>query len=531
MDTFNYLNFNQSTLALVAIGTSLFCLYYDFTFNRIKRKTKLSGPTPWPVFGNLFSYLVRPRKDVEREWASKYGKLYIVFIGSEPRLIVAHHEVAQIVSVTNYKNFINHRANFPEMIVPQKINWLFYLQGSRWKEVRQYVQPSFSVTVVKNISPQMARCADELILRLKSGTWKEANNSIFGIRLAFAQYAYDVVTRCFYSFRLPNNEIKLDDNSEQKKSNTLQGVVNNILNLQAIGFFTQYIFLIAPYWFHKLVGVTQTHNDLFSYVSNGVKTVYNNRKGHVGDYLQKLHDANVELTNKNIEDIKNNQTTKQNEQQIVSLRNEEMMTLLVFTQMIGMETVGNLMSHTAYSLAHHQSIQDKLYSELISVFKDKNSINNEDIYNQVMDCKYLNAVINETLRTMSPIVSVDRETEDDFTLEEHNLTIPRKLALYLDIHAIHHDPDVWPEPSVFDPQRFMPENKDSIPPGAFLPFGIGPRQCTGMKFALTETKIVIAKVILNYKLHAPKDSVWPPNYEPTINLRLYEPFGVLFEER
>jgi cytochrome P450 len=74
------------------------------------------------------------------------------------------------------------------------------------------------------------------------------------------------------------------------------------------------------------------------------------------------------------------------------------------------------------------------------------------------------------------------------------------LAIAVDVLSIHYDPELWGpvDPSTFYPQRFAPEHKRN--PLAFLAFGTGPRYCLGMKFALTELKMTLTKLLLNFEI-------------------------------
>lgn len=51
----------------------------------------------------------------------------------------------------------------------------------------------------------------------------------------------------------------------------------------------------------------------------------------------------------------------------------------------------------------------------------------------------------------------------------------------LSIWSFHHDPQYFPEPEKFDPERFNEENRGKIDPDTYLPFGVGPRNCIGLK--------------------------------------------------
>ncbi|XP_011705919.1 PREDICTED: cytochrome P450 9e2-like, partial [Wasmannia auropunctata] len=72
--------------------------------------------------------------------------------------------------------------------------------------------------------------------------------------------------------------------------------------------------------------------------------------------------------------------------------------------------------------------------------------------------------------------------------------------LLFPVHAIHRDPKYFPNPDKFDPERFSEENKDNILPYTYLPFGHGPRKCIGNRFALMETKILIAHLLQKFTL-------------------------------
>jgi len=66
------------------------------------------------------------------------------------------------------------------------------------------------------------------------------------------------------------------------------------------------------------------------------------------------------------------------------------------------------------------------------------------------------------------------------------------------MYAIHRDPALWPEPEAFLPERWVPATgrapADDAPPGAWLPFGDGTRQCIGMRFAKQEAHITLARL-------------------------------------
>ncbi|CAF1466073.1 unnamed protein product [Adineta steineri] len=95
------------------------------------------------------------------------------------------------------------------------------------------------------------------------------------------------------------------------------------------------------------------------------------------------------------------------------------------------------------------------------------------------------------LKTLS--CRLDRVASAPYELGGYQL--PKGTVINVPVYSLHHDPNVWPDPEKFIPERFLPEEKAKRHPMAFLPFGDGPRNCIGMRFALLEAKIAIAKAI------------------------------------
>ncbi len=78
--------------------------------------------------------------------------------------------------------------------------------------------------------------------------------------------------------------------------------------------------------------------------------------------------------------------------------------------------------------------------------------------------------------------------------------VPKGMMVQIPIYAIHHDPQYYPNPNEFNPQRFMPQNKDKLIPDTYLPFGIGPRNCVGLRFALLNVKTAVVNIVPKLKL-------------------------------
>lgn len=82
-----------------------------------------------------------------------------------------------------------------------------------------------------------------------------------------------------------------------------------------------------------------------------------------------------------------------------------------------------------------------------------------------------------------------------------DITIPKGATIYVACYDLNRDPEVFPEPEKFLPERFLSDKEVFMKnPYCFLPFSAGPRNCIGQKFALLEIKCMMTKILRNFKL-------------------------------
>ncbi|HEX6243922.1 MAG TPA: cytochrome P450 [Polyangiales bacterium] len=149
-----------------------------------------------------------------------------------------------------------------------------------------------------------------------------------------------------------------------------------------------------------------------------------------------------------------------------------------------------LAGHETTSLAVASCV-GRLLREPEALERLRGELANTEGPEQVQRLPYFSAVIDETLRLDPIVTDVGRVTRAPFTLDER-LSVERGQVLVVLIEALHHDPDLYPAPARFRPERFL-ERK--FAPHEYAPFGGGVRRCLGAAFSDYETKILLATLL------------------------------------
>ncbi|KAF8797082.1 Cytochrome P450 3A13 like protein [Argiope bruennichi] len=169
----------------------------------------------------------------------------------------------------------------------------------------------------------------------------------------------------------------------------------------------------------------------------------------------------------------------------------------------GYESVSTALSMATYMLALHPDVQEKVHADLVKIVEENNM--------ESRDAKYWK-IISETLRLFPPILRTERQAVSDYKLGDTGITLPKGTVITVPIYAMHRDPEFFPDPEKFDPDRFSPEERSKRDPYAYLPFGAGPRNCVAMRFALVEIKVCLAYVILHFKIKRCPETKVPMEY-------------------
>ncbi|XP_045538852.1 cytochrome P450 6k1-like isoform X1 [Papilio machaon] len=355
-----------------------------------------------------------------------------------------------------------------------------------WSSVRKRVSPSFTGAKLRAIHKHFVDKSRELVKRIKI---EMESNKCVNLRMMFTDFTTDVVGLTAFGVRgdatLTGQSPLRDVTRGFMKFNYLRG-----LSWACIFFFPELVDVFGFSFFPK--SATNFFTKLFKQVVKE-RGGYNVCIGQNKDFLDVLRSIKQDSD-------KNNQEMPEN---ILIAQAAAML-------QGGFDTTGSALTFCTYELAHSPHYQEIIYDELLQN-KDKILNGNPDaeVFHEM---KYLNAALKETLRKYMSMGWIDRVASTDYQIDE-NLTIKAGTPVYVNAGGMHYDPEYYPDPEKFDPDRFLPENEKNLTPFTYMPFGEGPRFCLGKRFGVQNATCALAYIILNYKIVAKPNSHLPREVE------------------
>uniref|UniRef100_A0AAR2IXV3 Cytochrome P450, family 4, subfamily F, polypeptide 3 n=1 Tax=Pygocentrus nattereri TaxID=42514 RepID=A0AAR2IXV3_PYGNA len=179
------------------------------------------------------------------------------------------------------------------------------------------------------------------------------------------------------------------------------------------------------------------------------------------------------------------------------LSNEEIKAQADTFMFAGHDTTASAISWLLYNLAMHQEYQERCRSEINAVLSNRDT---EDItWDDLSNLPFTTMCIKESLRLHPPAATVTRYYSQDMSVPGGRI-IPQGNICLISVYGTHHNPELWPNPEVYDPMRFDPENSKQRSSYAFIPFSAGPRNCIGQSFALAEIRVVVALTLRRFRI-------------------------------
>ncbi|GAB0089366.1 hypothetical protein DMENIID0001_038920 [Sergentomyia squamirostris] len=148
---------------------------------------------------------------------------------------------------------------------------------------------------------------------------------------------------------------------------------------------------------------------------------------------------------------------------------------------VGFETSASVTSFALYVLAKNPKVQGKIRAEIRDYISKYGAVQ----YETINEMEYLNMVVKAN-------------EEDSYSLESYQeFKLPKGMPVYIPVVATHRDPKYIPNREEFIPERF---NRDFVDQSVYLAFGLGPRNCVGIRFAYFQVKLAMITILQNYKI-------------------------------
>ncbi len=175
----------------------------------------------------------------------------------------------------------------------------------------------------------------------------------------------------------------------------------------------------------------------------------------------------------------------------------------------GMETTANAICSALHLISEHPEVQLQVQRELDRVLGGRPAR-----FEDVPRLEYLYRVLYETLRVRPPVWLLTRLTTRTVVLGGHRL--PKNTIILLSPYLLHHNPELFAQPEVFDPDRWLPQRVADVTQAAMQPFIMGNRKCIGDKFALTEAILLIATILGSWSMEPIPGAKGKPLPEATL---------------
>ncbi|CAL1538437.1 unnamed protein product [Lymnaea stagnalis] len=453
--------------AILLLLTVLFVRFMSASHDTFKKMGIDTPPTSW-ILGNFGQAIKYGVFEVQKVYYNQYKdkKVYGWYDSRRPNLIIRDLDMVKDIFVKNFNSFVDRHTLF-DVDLPFRDN-LLNLRGDHWKHVRSIVSPTFSSGRIKKMSTHIERnskiLVDHLHSKMESGEEVELRD----------------ICSCFTLDVIASTGFGLEINTLKDPNNEFATQAKKVLNPNPF-LFTLLLFIPELTKFFSKLNIPILPQKSLLYFAKVVDLAIEERKrdglnGKINDFLDLVINAEVDNTDKDGGHSGKELTRSEIHAQAI---------VLIFA---GYDTVATVLSFTLFLLAMHPDCCQKVQAEI-----DEKCGEEFPNYDSVQGLTFLDMCINEAMRLFPPGIFINRACVQD--TEIHGVHIPKGMVVLIPVYAFHTDPEIFPEPEKFDPERFTPDNKSSRHPFAHLPFGQGPRNCIGMRLALVELKIAIAAIL------------------------------------
>ncbi|KAJ8687068.1 hypothetical protein QAD02_022862 [Eretmocerus hayati] len=501
------------TIFLLFLLLALVIIYVRIKFNRGARIiSRVPGPPCIPILGNALCF----NCSAEKAWDNVLKFLdqyYPIF-----RLQFAHIYGVFVRHPDDLKVIFSCRKNIKKChLVYDNFKYeghdgLIFSDGDKWHQRRKMLNLAFSTNLIRGYTQIAINHADHLIENLKS----QGDENVQNLLPLFNGLTLRVVCETILGVNLT---LKPED--EETYRHALDEISETVFYRAQRPYITD--------WMTKFLKIGRKMKNAIN-TTNAIadKIITERRK-----YLELTHVSDQDFVDDANDTANLRKDTGNKERSAVldsllmaereGLINAEGIRDEVNTIIAaGYETTGTSISFTLLLFAENKEAQDRARAEVFDIIDQNGGLLT---YAEIQKMDYLERCVKESLRLFPSAPLIGRSLIQDIQLKNHLIPIGSEVCI--NFYSLHRDPNFWPEPSKFDPDRFLPEAVQNRHSHAYLPFSAGLRDCIGRKFAMLEVKAALARILRNFYIE-PVDLISNIKFEVGVTLRPTKPVHVKF---
>ena len=478
-------------LVFLSLVTAAY-MYMTRKFKYWEKQGVMEFP-PTPFLGNFGECVMQkksPPEFIKEMYDKGKGLPYVgVYIFDKPALVVRDPELIKQVLVKDFQVFTDKYASVD---VKDRIGFanVFLMKNPGWKVLRAKLTPFFTSGKLKKMQELMLIVADDLDKHLETRNLDGAGK-VVEMKDLCANFTTDLIVSTAFGVRVnslnnPNAEFRQQGRKIFDYS-MLRG-----FELLTVFFIPDIVRYTHPQFFSKEFGQFLRHVfwDVF------------NAREKSGEKRTDLIDLLIDLRQKYGHDT---------DMGGFKFDGDDLVGQAAAFFTGGFETSSTTMSFTLYELALNQDIQRTLRKEILDALQESGG---KITYEMLTTLPYLDMVVSETLRKYPPLGFLDRRSNADYTLPNSDVVLKKGTPIFIPMMGLHYDPQYYPEPEKYDPERFSEENKQKRPNNVYFPFGDGPRLCIGMRLGLIQTKLGVMQLLRKYEVTPCKQTPIPMQLDP-----------------
>ncbi|CAN7989345.1 unnamed protein product, partial [Ixodes hexagonus] len=409
---------------------------------------------------------------VLESWIKQYGKVFGYYAGETPYIVIADVELIKRCFVRESQ--IAYDRPLPFVDVEPGTSSLISLAGQFWKNIRAQLNPIFTPAKMKMLTPIVSHCAAKMMEVLDDAVTKEGIVDMDRVARGFSM---DVITKSSLAWQV-DCQTNTDNPFVARAKKIFEGSDSADV-IYAIRF---PILRSVLAWLSPFLGYFNVAKEISRDVGRIIELRRKGERPRTTDMLQMMLEAQEGL-----QDAATGPGA-----QAKAMEDRHIVSNCVIFVVAGFHTTALSLALVVHMLARHPEEQERVFNELEEALPDEGDLT----YDVVQGLKRLDMVVCETLRLYPPVVLfLSRYCHADTTVGGH--FFPAGANVVLPTWHIHHNPELWPDPFKFDPERFV---NGANAHSAYFPFGIGPRMCIGKRFALLEIKMAVCSLMRKYRI-------------------------------